>query len=274
MKTNTHKPQMIMMNRLYNIIPMDLLRIVIEYAHITKSIKDFKGLPRLYFMVSLFSDSKNSGLNEFISHRIQDKIGQCICKKVLHKIYYVKNINNGYILPIGSSHISLFNNKILNEWVREEEADMKIEKVISGQIKNKYICSNCKKITKNENKLCKTCNSIKNKNSIINYNMGGQHYNEVINSYDWLDKHDNNEKCLSIENKNSIINYNKMQQQEKPNVKVEQIEKDGNTYDIVYLNIPFDEKEEAKKLGYLWWNPLRRKWYCNAKNVEKFKKWL
>ena len=54
---------------------------------------------------------------------------------------------------------------------------------------------------------------------------------------------------------------------------VKQIEKHGNTYNIIDLNIPYDEKEEAKAVGYIFWNPELKTWYCNASNIEKFKKW-
>lgn len=44
---------------------------------------------------------------------------------------------------------------------------------------------------------------------------------------------------------------------------------------LLYLNVPYSEKEEAKKLGAKW-NPEKKKWYYNGNpaNYVKFAKWL
>jgi len=43
---------------------------------------------------------------------------------------------------------------------------------------------------------------------------------------------------------------------------------------IVYLNCPFDEKDEAKALG-AWWDPDVKKWYVPEHlSVVDFQKWL
>ena len=44
---------------------------------------------------------------------------------------------------------------------------------------------------------------------------------------------------------------------------------------LLYLNVPYSEKEEAKKLGAKW-NPEKKKWYYNGnpENYIKFAKWL
>lgn len=46
-------------------------------------------------------------------------------------------------------------------------------------------------------------------------------------------------------------------------------------YNKLYLNVPYEEKEEAKKLGAKW-NPNRKQWYYSGKPSEyiKFAKWL
>ena len=42
----------------------------------------------------------------------------------------------------------------------------------------------------------------------------------------------------------------------------------------ILLNVPFSEKDEAKKLG-AWWNPELKKWYVKNRNEYiKFKKWI
>lgn len=42
----------------------------------------------------------------------------------------------------------------------------------------------------------------------------------------------------------------------------------------ILLNVPFSEKDEAKKLGALW-NPELKKWYAKNRNEYiKFKKWI
>ena len=40
------------------------------------------------------------------------------------------------------------------------------------------------------------------------------------------------------------------------------------------LEVPFSEKDEAKRLG-AWWDPQLRKWFVPAgKDLHPFKKWL
>ena len=42
----------------------------------------------------------------------------------------------------------------------------------------------------------------------------------------------------------------------------------------ILLNVPFSEKDEAKKLG-AWWNPELKKWYIKDRNEYiKLKKWI
>lgn len=43
----------------------------------------------------------------------------------------------------------------------------------------------------------------------------------------------------------------------------------------LYINVPYNEKEDAKKMGALW-NPRARKWYIESKpeNYIKFSKWI
>lgn len=43
----------------------------------------------------------------------------------------------------------------------------------------------------------------------------------------------------------------------------------------LYLNVPYDEKEEAKALGAKW-NPYVKKWYvnCSYDAINKYSKWL
>ena len=42
----------------------------------------------------------------------------------------------------------------------------------------------------------------------------------------------------------------------------------------ILLNVPFSEKDEAKKLG-AWWNPELKKWYVKDRNEYiKLKKWI
>ena len=43
---------------------------------------------------------------------------------------------------------------------------------------------------------------------------------------------------------------------------------------MLYLDVPFHEKDEAKKLG-AWWDVERKKWYVkNQKDYPKFIKWI
>lgn len=42
--------------------------------------------------------------------------------------------------------------------------------------------------------------------------------------------------------------------------------------DMVYIKVPFDEKDEAKGLGARWDN-TKKSWYCNKKDADKFSKW-
>lgn len=40
-----------------------------------------------------------------------------------------------------------------------------------------------------------------------------------------------------------------------------------------YLNVPIEEKDEAKALGAKW-DPVLKKWFCNPDDIAKFTKWL
>jgi hypothetical protein len=40
-----------------------------------------------------------------------------------------------------------------------------------------------------------------------------------------------------------------------------------------YLNVPIEEKDEAKALGAKW-DPDLKKWYCNPTDASLFSKWL
>lgn len=43
---------------------------------------------------------------------------------------------------------------------------------------------------------------------------------------------------------------------------------------ITYLNVPFAEKDEAKRLGARW-NPARKSWYIeNVEDITSFMKWM
>ena len=43
---------------------------------------------------------------------------------------------------------------------------------------------------------------------------------------------------------------------------------------MIYLNCPFNEKEECKSLGGKW-DPDQKKWYIpDGINIDKFKKWI
>ena len=43
---------------------------------------------------------------------------------------------------------------------------------------------------------------------------------------------------------------------------------------MLFINVPFSEKDEAKSLGAKW-NPERKKWFVeDKKNYPKFKKWI
>lgn len=40
------------------------------------------------------------------------------------------------------------------------------------------------------------------------------------------------------------------------------------------LEVPFKEKEEAKRLG-AWWDPILKKWYVPVgKDIAPFRKWF
>jgi hypothetical protein len=41
-----------------------------------------------------------------------------------------------------------------------------------------------------------------------------------------------------------------------------------------YLDVPYEEKNEAKSLG-AWWDPQEKKWFVpKGKSLEDFSKWL
>ena len=41
---------------------------------------------------------------------------------------------------------------------------------------------------------------------------------------------------------------------------------------VVYLKVPFDDKDEVKSLGARW-DPDKKSWYCNKSDIDKFNKW-
>ena len=44
----------------------------------------------------------------------------------------------------------------------------------------------------------------------------------------------------------------------------------------IWLNVPFAEKDRAKKLG-CWWSPGHKKWYMinpDSKTLNKLQKWI
>ena len=42
---------------------------------------------------------------------------------------------------------------------------------------------------------------------------------------------------------------------------------------VTWLDVPYPDKDEAKKLGARW-NPEAKKWYCKDCDAGEFKKWL
>ena len=44
-------------------------------------------------------------------------------------------------------------------------------------------------------------------------------------------------------------------------------------WQLTWLNVPYADKNEAKKLGARW-NPNSKKWYCIKCDSVTFKKWL
>ncbi len=43
---------------------------------------------------------------------------------------------------------------------------------------------------------------------------------------------------------------------------------------VTYLNVPFEEKNEAKMLG-AWWDPNEKRWFVpNGKDTSPFRRWL
>lgn len=54
----------------------------------------------------------------------------------------------------------------------------------------------------------------------------------------------------------------------------DQNQKEQSKFDpIVYLRVPFAEKDQAKSLGAKW-NPKKKQWYCYESSVNLFQKWL
>ncbi len=50
--------------------------------------------------------------------------------------------------------------------------------------------------------------------------------------------------------------------------------KSNNISRGVILNVPFEEKDEAKKLG-AWWDPGLRRWFVpQGMDAESFRRWF
>lgn len=41
----------------------------------------------------------------------------------------------------------------------------------------------------------------------------------------------------------------------------------------MYLDVPFEEKNEAKSCGAIW-DSYKKKWFCKKEQAEGFRKWL
>lgn len=55
--------------------------------------------------------------------------------------------------------------------------------------------------------------------------------------------------------------------------KQEKQEKRNEEKERCYLNVPFSQKDDVKKMGARW-DPDKRKWYCMERKKESFKKWI
>jgi hypothetical protein len=47
----------------------------------------------------------------------------------------------------------------------------------------------------------------------------------------------------------------------------------NNRIKVVYLDVPYSEKEEAKKFGARWDSHFKT-WWCLSNNLSKLSKWL
>ncbi len=49
----------------------------------------------------------------------------------------------------------------------------------------------------------------------------------------------------------------------------------NNTHpmEIIYLHVPYSEKDRAKKIG-AGWNPSRKQWFCLNRDIDKFTRWV
>lgn len=44
--------------------------------------------------------------------------------------------------------------------------------------------------------------------------------------------------------------------------------------EIIYLEVPYSEKEQVKGLG-AWWDPVAKKWFIpKGREVQPFQQWL
>jgi ribonuclease HI len=92
--------------------------------------------------------------------------------------------------------------------------------------------------------------------------------------FEWVKGHDGdkwNELADTLANQSVDNIVTKIQDKDKP--KKTYYENDDN--DLLYLNCPFAEKDEVKKLGARW-NVGKKKWTVKdtPENQEKFSKWM
>lgn len=247
------------------------LRLIFDKDVLVKII-DFVDLKRIKY-------KRNYGANPI---RHEDTIMTYSINEDIYKIssewdYYTGTVEHSYKcicgMHINDNYpiINKYNNKILVRGSVCRSSDriqlnLDIHKFLFLKNKNEstknnsITCIICNiKVTKSKDRTCKNCKPIVK--NFIKYEINVR--NRIFS----------NERERYFKLIDYINDINKKKSYYILNMQISQIEYKGETQDIVYLNVPYGDKEEVKRL-YGLWDPKRKKWYCKAEYVDKFKKWL
>lgn len=192
---------------------------------------------------------------------------RCCCSQDIERLYFVQNSLNGNILLVGGECIKKFGSdslkterQIISKFYRKCEHCDKLTfftQIVGG------CCPNCSKHAENEKRYCRSClrlSKIRNNNwrcnaciehqkpiiEVFHYQKTCQQCRKIVYLYDDVDT------CKDC-------HRNLKRSAEK-----------------VYLNVPYNQKDQAKNLFGAHWEPAKRKWWVpqNANFANMPPKWL
>lgn len=214
-----------------------------------------------------------------VAVEIGEDDGYCICSHDIHILYNIVNIVTQNEVVVGCDCIEKLAKGTLLA-VKIDQLDSQV-KHLSKKFKEKeslihFPCTSCGKFrTSSLGVRCKSCIEEGLYNNICLIDMkklcgGGilKKGKHVGRSYLSVSEEDPS-YCLFLNKEADCEGYEDFKQWIKENDIIRKIEEKK-----LYLNVPFSEKEEAKKLGCKW-DVQRKKWwiFSTKDNLDKVKRW-